>query len=314
MARRTNDIDTDIEAFADAEAPRIRPAATTTADPAPAETPETAAAQGPAILGGGVFGGGIVVAGGGVLYDEPVYAQPLTIVGGEGVDVIYGGFASDLLIGNGGDDFIKGGDGGDTIIGGTGNDTLDGEHGADWIVGDLGDDRIDGGAGNDRLEGREGVDIMQGGAGNDVLIGGAGNDQLNGGLGVDTLIGGEGRDVFILGHAGTMPWGQAQAPDTIADYESGRGLPAGAPHDVISLGDALNGTTFSGTTVQQAFDQGYIYLVQHGSRGDADFGTTIYVDRNGNAADIAPDLAVADLLGVGKSELTYGYYNPHIII
>jgi Ca2+-binding RTX toxin-like protein len=300
-----HDIDTDTETFADVETTVIEPTTTPMADPAPAETTAPVASANSVLFGGGAFGGG-------VYYHEPTYAQPLTIVGGEGADWIVGDMAADLLIGNGGDDVIKGGDGGDTILGGTGNDTLDGELGADWIVGDLGDDRIDGGAGNDRLEGGEGMDFIKGGAGNDTLMGGAGNDQLDGGLGVDVLVGGEGRDLFILGRA--ADWGVPQSPDIIGDFDSGYGQPAEAPHDVIWLRDALAGTTFSGTTVKQAFDQGYVYLVQHGSRGEEDFGTTVHIDRNGAAADITPDVAVADVLGVAKSELTYGYYNPHFLI
>jgi Ca2+-binding RTX toxin-like protein len=314
MARRIRDIDADPLSAGEMQAPRARLAAITPTHPAPApaETPDPTP-DSPALLGGGIFGGGVVL-GGGVLHHQPTYAQPLFIVGTEASDYILGGFAADLLYGAGGDDYIQGGDGGDTIVGGTGNDTLNGDNGADWIIGDSGDDRIDGGAGNDRLEGREGMDFIRGGAGADVVNGGAGNDQVDGGLGVDVLIGGEGRDVFILGFANSSPWGAPQAPDTIADFESGRGQPASAPHDVIWLRDVLNGTTFRGTTVKQAFDQGYVYLVQHGSRGQEGFGTTVYIDRNGKAADIAPDLAVADVLGVGKDELTYGYYNPHFMM
>lgn len=68
-----------------------------------------------------------------------------------------------------------------TILGGQGNDILWGNVGNDFISGDAGDDKIDGGPGNDQLYGWIGNDAINGGAGDDVVYGEDGNDILYGG-------------------------------------------------------------------------------------------------------------------------------------
>jgi Ca2+-binding RTX toxin-like protein len=102
---------------------------------------------------------------------------------------VYGGSASDNLLGSTGVNIFSGGGGDDFLSGRAGDDSL---------YGDNGHDTLDGGAGNDTLDGGVGGDILLGGAGNDVLIGGFGTYWWWYYGNVDTLTGGAGSDTFIL--------------------------------------------------------------------------------------------------------------------
>ncbi|MEV8509886.1 M91 family zinc metallopeptidase [Actinoplanes sp. NPDC051475] len=195
----------------------------------------------------------------------------LTLLGGEGDDVLKGGDGNDRILGldgrdhiegRGGDDrltagagregsgadiveHVHGGDGNDRIYGGFGNDYMTGGAGDDLIEGGGQDDTLDGqdgtdtvrgNAGTDNLYGRSGTDTLDGGDGRDYLDGGAGDDHLRGGLGDDTAYGMDGND-SIDGDAGQ-------------DYlEGGTGnddLTGAAGNDMISGGrgdDVLRGGT-----------------------------------------------------------------------
>jgi Ca2+-binding RTX toxin-like protein len=65
-----------------------------------------------------------------------------------------------IIIGKGGDDFMKGGLGSDNIDGGRGRDTLLGGKGSDRLVGGDGFDEITGGAGRDVMWGGKGIDLF----------------------------------------------------------------------------------------------------------------------------------------------------------
>ncbi len=94
---------------------------------------------------------------------------------------------------------IYGGDGNDLLVGGFASDEIDGGNGTDRIWGGLGNDFLFGGSGNDFIYGREGSDVLIGGAGDDYLEGLDGADILIGGLGVDRVVGGSGDDILIGG-------------------------------------------------------------------------------------------------------------------
>ena len=64
------------------------------------------------------------------------------------------------------------------LLGGIGVDTLYGNGGNDWMRGEAGDDTLYGGAGDDQLLGEDGNDTLDGGAGIDRLTGGAGVDSF----------------------------------------------------------------------------------------------------------------------------------------
>ena len=67
-----------------------------------------------------------------------------------------------------------------TILGGNGDDILWGNINADTISGSNGNDILDGGPGNDDLRGDNDNDYLAGGEGDDLLNGGFGNDMLLG--------------------------------------------------------------------------------------------------------------------------------------
>ena len=90
--------------------------------------------------------------------DFAVIVGEAHLLGGAGVNIVYGDASVQIFILGADDDQLHGGDGDDT-------------------VGSLG--------GNDQLFGDAGNDTLFGGVGNDVLTGGKGSDKLNGGLGFD---------------------------------------------------------------------------------------------------------------------------------
>lgn len=115
------------------------------------------------------------------------------------VEVVYGGYGADVLIGGGADNyFIEGAAGDDYIRGGGADDALSGQDGNDVVYGGSGDDLIRGGRGNDQLFGDAGGDVLDGGAGDDLIDGGAGNDIFIGSGGNDVIDGGAGIDLIQL--------------------------------------------------------------------------------------------------------------------
>ncbi len=107
----------------------------------------------------------------------------VTIVTGDGNDIVVTTAGDDSIFTQIGDDLIFAGAGDDYVDAGLGNDVIDGGLGNDQLFGGAGDDIIDGGAGNDSYDG---------GSGNDLLITSAGADTLFGGPGADTFRFGQG--------------------------------------------------------------------------------------------------------------------------
>ena len=116
------------------------------------------------------------------------------VEGGDGDDSLFGEGGNDVIRGGLGDDAVDGGDKGDEIYGGDGNDSLGGGNGEDWMEGQLGDDTLDGGNNHDYLLGNDGNDLINGGPSYDNVVGGSGNDTLDGSEGNDILDGGPGND------------------------------------------------------------------------------------------------------------------------
>ena len=87
------------------------------------------------------------------------------------------------------DPFLIGGNGLDNLFGSAANETLQGFNGDDVARAGSGDDQLYGGNGDDRLDA---------GAGNDALYGERGSDTLIGGTGDDSLAGGQGGDIFLF--------------------------------------------------------------------------------------------------------------------
>lgn len=76
----------------------------------------------------------------------------------------------------------------ETLKGAEKGDLVLGEGGIDYLYGYGGEDVLRGGAGSDRLVGGAGADLLIGEAGFDVLEGGAGTDELRGGENFDSYI------------------------------------------------------------------------------------------------------------------------------
>ena len=125
-------------------------------------------------------------------------------------DLLYSFSAGITILGGDGDDLIEGTGQADHIFGGAGNDTLMGGGGNDVQHGEAGNDMLIGGDGDDVHYGGDGEDTLMGGGGNDVQYGEAGNDILIGGGGDDVQYGGDGNDVF--GNSTLTPDGTADDP------------------------------------------------------------------------------------------------------
>jgi Ca2+-binding RTX toxin-like protein len=269
------------------------------------------------------------------------------LYGGADNDVVLGNAGADYIDGEAGDDGLHGGADNDTLHGRVGDDELKGDAGNDTAWGQAGRDHLEGGVGNDYLNGGEEDDEIYGyvapsdrypdgppppyrGTDDDTLVGGAGNDRLHGGPGADTLIGGTGYDTLTGGIGadvfkysaydvvtrtvtiGAPPFHRTITyetieTDTIIDFDAAGG-------DRINLDLLLTQTNFgANTSAADAIAQGYIYWVEHGQPGQAGFGTTVYVDRNGGAHNATGlfgmgDFAVADLQGVAATDLGPSHY------
>lgn len=254
---------------------------------------------------------------------------------GEGEDTVYGtdhddyldgGDHADLLYGNGSSDRLYGGGGGDGLFGGRSNDELYGQDGDDTLEGNGGDDVIFGGTGNDTIHGDNDVlsrntggvagdDTLSGGSGADTLYGQEGNDTLRGGTDRDVLTGGTGADIFRFEAADLqvvtreifprLYQRQNWSQDTIKDFNAAEG-------DILDVADVLDvSTTFAGGTATDAINQGYLTWVQHGTVGQPGFGTLLYIDPNGTAANTGTNLpfALAWLDGVPANQLTASQFD-----
>ncbi len=99
------------------------------------------------------------------------------LFGGSGGDFLFGNLRQEILLGEGGNDFISG-------------DALAGPRYLDNTLADLdgADDELRGGSGEDQLLGGGGADVIWGGADTDWIEGQNGPDTLYGGAGIDILV------------------------------------------------------------------------------------------------------------------------------
>ena len=166
-------------------------------------------------------------------FDATGATWSVTITGGSGKDLIYGGDMADKLSGGSGDDSLIGYGENDSLVGGLGVDELHGDEGDDSLTIDGDDTVVQGDAGIDTVTvavGSGAVSLnladgdiekvsataslanntfdaadatwavsITGGSGHDTLLGGSGNDTLTGGAGDDSLSGGDGNDSLTGG-------------------------------------------------------------------------------------------------------------------
>jgi len=154
------------------------------------------------------------------------------LIGGNGVDNLFGSASDEILRGGNGDDTARAGSGVDQLYGGNG------------------DDRLDAGAGNDFLYGERG---------NDVLIGGTGDDIESGGQGSDIFIfdnrAATGFDHITDFNGGDRIWTTV----ALADPDGDGRIVFDADHELNLFGNSevaisngtqvINGLTFTGSTI-----------------------------------------------------------------
>lgn len=161
-----------------------------------------------------------------------------TIETGGGLDgssakPVRGGPGADVILGQGGRDYIDAGPGNDTV------DLGDGSGG--WAMGGAGNDTMTTGVTTETaLRGNDGKDsltlveigsVAEGGADADTLTGSLWDDTLDGGGGADDVHGGEGDDTLAGGEGDDHLWGE-QGADTCAGgggHDECDGGPLGTP-------------------------------------------------------------------------------------
>jgi Ca2+-binding RTX toxin-like protein len=214
-----------------------------------------------------------------------------------GIEAIFGGANSDLLIGDSMNNYFQGGDGDDLLDGLGGRDavdysdksssvrvTLSEERATTVRVGGLDEDRIRnfedviGGSAGDILTGDTLSNYLEGGAGRDTISGSGGADHLAGGVGHDVLRGGQGADFFYFFV-------------TPADADSDRIKDFGVGHDKILLehtvfleiGKSLRKSEFRLGAVAQDSDDHLIYDRSSGK---------LYYDADGDGANVQNLIAI----------------------
>ena len=174
-------------------------------------------------------------------------------VNGQGGDSIAGAGGGDTIIAGDGNDSVTGGDGDDSIDAGDGNDVVTGDAGDDTILGDDGLDTLSGNDDNDSIFGGHGGDLLMGDAGNDFLQGDLGNDQIIGGTESDTVFGGGGADSIdgedggdsLFGNSGNDTIAGSNDNDTIIGGNGNDSLDGNAGDDSI-IGSNGNDTIRGG--------------------------------------------------------------------
>jgi Ca2+-binding RTX toxin-like protein len=215
-----------------------------------------------------------------------------------GLNIVFGGPASDTLTGGSGDDLIDGRWGADLLSGGAGSDTLIGGGGDDTYRFNLGDgadlirdftNTLAMSGGNDVLEFGTGItpgDILLGIAGGDLKLSVAGTTDsitIVGGLGitsqfVETITFQDGTSWSLASiFDRLLSPGAAAGADTVVGTASADGLFGGAGNDTLRGGagdDTLVGGVGDDRLEGEAGNDRYVYLPGHGNDVLVDFGDT----------------------------------------
>ncbi len=216
-----------------------------------------------------------------------------------GFEALAGSAFSDLLRGDGGQNWIDGLAGNDTITGGAGADTLAGGAGVDMVSYltssaavrvALSTGTAQGGdAAGDILSGFEGLigsgfaDNLGGSTAANLLMGGAGQDTLTGGGGRDTLTGGLDGDHFTFVSMRDMAL-SANSTDVITDFQSGRDKIDLSAIDASTRIAGNNAFTFDKTRPFGTAKEGDIYYKQFNLAGTNRDYTLIFIDTDADRA------------------------------
>ncbi|CUH82620.1 calcium-binding protein [Tropicibacter naphthalenivorans] len=136
-------------------------------------------------------------------------SSPTLVEGGSGNDILSFDAEAVELMGHDGNDVLTSGNFNDILNGGTGHDTLSAGRGEDLLDGGAGDDVLMGLGGNDTLNGGSGNDTIKGGREDDLINAGAGDDSVVGQRNRDTIDGGTGNDTIKGGGGGDALFGDS---------------------------------------------------------------------------------------------------------
>jgi Ca2+-binding RTX toxin-like protein len=255
---------------------------------------------------GGVTSIGVNLGDGNDHLSTGALGEPLTVLGGNGNDVINGSSEADTLNGEAGDDVLDGKELGDVIIGGLDTDRTDYDGTADLTV-SLDGAANDGAAGendnvdtedvstaqgDDSLTGDGATNTLLGGPGNDILDGGAGADVFDGGPGIDTATYASRSGAVTVSLGSVADDGEAGENDMVrADVETVIGGSAG---DTLTGNIAANRLEGSGG-VDTLNGRGGDDILVGGPAGDVfngGLGTGDTVDYGAAGADVTVTIGV----------------------
>ncbi len=243
------------------------------------------------LTGGSTANGG----GGNDTLDGQLSTGPVSLVGGDGNDILIGsefsdtldgGIGNDRLFGLGSDDTMMGGAGNDSLVGGADNDRL-----VETVNGNatITNTKMTGGNGTDTLSQMEEIEIT-GNDGNNALdastytlgavalYGGEGNDTLSGGaLFGDLLDGGAGDDVVKSNVAGTVTLSDdelvsSDLTDVLIDIQAVSLTGSAGDDNIDASSFSLGGVSISGGAGNDTITGGSGADFLNGNAGNDDIG------------------------------------------
>jgi Ca2+-binding RTX toxin-like protein len=251
----------------------------------------------------------------GSAYDDTLTGDAFT------ANQIFGLDGDDILIGNGGHDFMLGGAGDDTLYGGTGRDVMRGNAGADYIDGGSEEDWIqfNDATGNIQLDLEQGIGQFGDAAGDTYVSienvrGTNFNDVITGSSGRNQILAEDGNDIVYTTGGNDVVWGGG-GDDTLVGSSAGETYYGGTGADQIRGGggndwarynDAAEGVEVSllataGTAGEAAgdrlFDIEYLWGSEFDDVLEGDNGVNII---RGGAGD-------DQIIGRGANDILQGY-------
>ena len=217
-----------------------------------------------------------------------------TLVGGSGVNELYGDAGDDLLSGRGNKDKLYGDAGDDFLYGYGGADLLDGGDGNDFIYGedDTGDLAAFAAANPEFGAGVEAKDTILGGKGEDVIVAGGGDDIVNGGDDNDTIYAGVGNDFIQGGKGNDLIFGE-QGNDSLWGDLDDNSVTGGS--DTVHADKIIGG---------EGAD-----IIRGGTGNDILFATTEEAESTGVVTVVTSNNFASEIYGDDGADTIYGTAN-----